>query len=398
MDGKPVSGTQGRHRRRRHGLKVEPRHGTTTLYITGTLRAAGTSIRVRRSTGLDLGTPGAWEAAEALRIKAEAELLDQAIYGRPPRVLFAAIAAHYIKDVEPGPADLRNLEELIAAFGRRPLADIGRADIEGFYRSRFINTKPQTRRRHENTLHALLGFAVRKGYLPTLPYWERTKVERSKGSGLMKRYLPGEGELLVDCAAPHLQPLFATLLVTGARVGQTIHLRKEHFTLLPARGRVYFPETKNGNAYSRPLHDYAVDILARWVRRRRDSYPEMFLTHKRTPFKRRVGCGGIVQHSFGTARDRCVRRLKTMGLHDRARVIAQATPHWFRHSFANTLRQDHRLDARAIAEAGMWESVSLVNDVYIGDVPAHVEEALKAMRFGQTVGRLPRPQAAKSQP
>ncbi len=396
MDREPVSGVKGRHCRGRYGLKVEARHGTKILYITGTVRIAGSSVRVRRSTGLNIDTPGAWDAAEALRIKAEAELLDQAVYGRPAPVLFAEVAGHYIKDIDPGPADLRNLQELVSAFGQRLVAEVSRRDIEDYYRCRFVNARPQTRRRHENTLHALLAFSVRKGYLPTLPYWERTKVKRSKGSGLVKRYLPGEGELLVECAAPHLQPLFATLLVTGARVGQTVHLRKEHFVLVPGRGRIHFPKTKNGNAYTRPLHDYAVNILAHWVAKRRDSHPEMFLTHKGTPFKRRVGRGGIIQHSFRRARDRCIERLRAMGLHDRARAIAQATPHWFRHNFANTLRQDHRLDARAIAEAGMWESVSLVNDVYIADVPAHVESAMKSMQFGRSAGKLQRTKAAGS--
>ncbi|WP_422366370.1 tyrosine-type recombinase/integrase [Pelagibius sp.] len=382
MDGKPVSGAKGGNRGRGHGLKVAVRLGTTKLHITGTLRVAGTSVRVRRSTGLDISSPQAWEAAEALRIKVEAELLDQAVYGRPPPVLLATIAAHYIKAVGPGPADLRNLNELLDAFGKRPVAEISRGDIEAYYRSRFADAKPQTQRRHENTMHALLTFATKKGHLPATPYWERTKVPHKKGDSVMKRYLPGEGELLVDCAAPHLRPLFATLLVTGARVGQTIHLKKEHFVLVPGRGRIHFPETKNGNAYTRPLHDYAVNMLTEWLEQRRDRFPEMFLTHRRTPFKPRIGGGGIIQHSFRTARDRCVARLQAMGLDDRARVIAQATPHWFRHSFANTLRQDHRLDARTIAEAGMWESVALVNDTYIADVPAHVEEAMKGMVFG----------------
>ncbi len=382
MDGNSVSGTKSGNHGRGHGLTIQRRPGTTKLYIIGTLRVAGTSVRVRRSTGLDSRADGAWEAAEALRIKVEAELLDQAVYGRPPPVLFAAIATHYIQAVEPGSADLRNLNELLAVFGKRPVAEISRKDIEGYYRTRFVAAKAQTQRRHENTLHALLTFATKKGYLPALTYWERTKVPRKKGGGVMKRYLPGEGELLVESAPPHLKPLFATLLVTGARVGQTIHLRKEHFVLVTGRGRVHFPETKNGNAYTRPLHDYAVDILVKWVEERRDAYPEMFLTHNQRPFLRRVGRGGIVQLGFQIARDRCVDRLNAMGLHDRARVIAQATPHWFRHNFANTLRQDYHLDARTIAEAGMWESVALVNETYIADVPGHVEEALRRVKFG----------------
>lgn len=51
------------------------------------------------------------------------------------------------------------------------------------------------------------------------------------------------------------------------------------------------------------------------------------------------------------------------------------------------LRQDYRLDARTIAEAGMWESVSLVNETYIADAPAHVEDALRSIAFGQELER-----------
>ncbi|WP_299393210.1 site-specific integrase [Pelagibius sp.] len=338
---------------------------------------------MRRSTGLDISAPKAWEAAEAIRIKVEAEILDQAVYGRPPPDLIATLAAHYIKAVDPGPADLRNLRELIDAFGKRPIIDISRKDIESFYRHRFAHAKPQTQRRHENTLHALLTFAVKKGYLPAMTYWERTKIPRKKGTGVVKRFLPGEAELLIDCARPHLQPLLATLLVTGARVAQTLYLQREHFVLVPGNGRVTFPKTKNGNAYSRPLHDYAVQILIEWVNSRRDPHPDMFLTYYRAPYTVQRGTGGQIRQGFLRARRACVRTLKAKALHDRARVISQATPHWFRHNFANTLRQDHGLDPRTIAEAGMWESVSLVNETYIADAPAHVEEAIKGMAFGK---------------
>ncbi len=397
MDGKPVSGPKSRHRGRGHGLKIEARRGTKTLYVTGTLRVAGTSVRVRRSTGLDSGTPGAWEIAEALRIKIEAELLDQAVFGRPAPVLFAAVATHYIQTVDPGPADLRNLDELIKAFGTRPVAEVTRKEIESYYHSRFSGRKPQTQRRHENTLRALLNFAVKKGHLPALPYWQRAEVPRKKGSGVMKRFLPGEAELLIDGAPPHLRPFFATLLVTGARVTQTLHLKREHFVLKLGCGLVHFPKTKNGNAYTRPLHDYAVGILADWVASRRDRHPEMFLTDRNQPYAVTPGRGGQVRRGFQRARERCVERLKAIGLHDRARIITETTPHWFRHNLANTLRQDHRLDARTIAEAGMWESVSLVNDTYIADVPAHVEEALKGLAFGQTRLGLQPQRKAKTQ-
>ena len=50
-----------------------------------------------------------------------------------------------------------------------------------------------------------------------------------------------------------------------------------------------------------------------------------------------------------------------------------------------------RVDAfgkRAVVVADMWESASLINETYIADAPAQVEEAMKQMKFERDIVTL----------
>jgi len=69
--------------------------------------------------------------------------------------------------------------------------------------------------------------------------------------------------------------------------------------------------------------------------------------------------------------------------------MAQATPHWLRHSFANNLRQVYGMDARDIAEAGMWEDVRNVNRTYIVSAPEIVEQQIRSLPLGRPLGSPP---------
>ncbi|CAN0457340.1 unnamed protein product, partial [Ectocarpus fasciculatus] len=138
--------------------------------------------------------------------------------------------------------------------------------------------------------------------LETIPYWNRVKYSRPRGGPVMKRFHPGEVELLVECAAPHLRPIIAVIYTTGARTWQTISLLREHVVLERGRGQVIFPKTKTGNSYIRPLHDYAVDQICIWLLRRRgDDYPELFLTQNRKPYIRNPKGGGYFWQGFREA-------------------------------------------------------------------------------------------------
>ncbi len=370
----------------RRGLKVKVRGGV--YHITGTIRVGKRSQRVRESTGIDRSAPGARELAESRRIRREVEILEALVHGRKPHVPFAAVAGDYLEKHDPGPADLRNISELLVAFGTLGVHEMGRADIETFYSRRFPGQAAATVRRHMASLRAVLGHGVKMEVLEFIPPWKRPEVPKRKSKSISKRFLPGEAELLIDCAAPHARPIMAVEYCTGTRTGAAIHLRKENFVLAFDRGRVVFPETKNGNAYSRPLHDYAVGVLLAWLETRNDHLPEMFLTDKGRPYVVRIGHGGHIEAAYNAARDRCVARLIEMGMEDRARVMAASTPHWFRHNFANRLRRDLGWDKKRIAEAGMWEEDQVVGDHYLGDESDIIEDGVRGLEFGKSLTQV----------
>ncbi|WP_299393206.1 site-specific integrase [Pelagibius sp.] len=373
------------------GLRVVQRSSSTKLYLSGTVRIGKKSIRIRESTGLEARQPGAWAAAEVLRIKREAEVLDRFVYKRLPDAPFADVAEEFLRVRQPVHTSVRMVREFIAAFGRVPIADLDRTELEGYFIRRCRHVQPTTRRRLEGLMAAVLNYAAKAGYLYASPYWPRIQVRNQERSAAMKRFYPGEVELLIDCAADQLKPMLAVLYATGARVGQVVHLKRTHFTFSGDFGRVFFPKTKNGHCYLRPLHPYAAGMMQDWFRRRRDIHPEAFLTERGRPYPHIEGRGGHIRHAFARAKRRCVRQMKALGYHERAMVIQEATPHWFRHNFANTLRQDLGLDAKAIALAGMWRNPAVVERFYISDVPIDLEAVVTALPLGQRLGSLPAP-------
>ena len=379
-----ISGPKKRPDRR--GLKVKVRGGV--YHLAGTIRVGRRSQRVRESTGIDRSAPGARDLAEARRIRREAEILEALVHGRKPPVPFAAVAGDYLEAHDPGPADLRNIGELLVAFGTMGVHEIDRPGIEHFYKRRFPGRAAATVRRHMASLRAVLGHGVKQGALEYVPQWTRPEVAKRKGKSISKRFLPGEAELLIDSAAPHVRPIMALEYCTGTRTGAAVHLLKENFVLAFGRGRVHFPETKNGNSYSRALHDYAVGVLLTWLETRDDDHPEMFLTDKGRPYVVRIGHGGHIEAAYNAARDRCVARLIEMDMDDRARVIAASTPHWFRHNFANRLRREKGWDSKMIAVAGMWEDEQVVGDHYLGDESDIIEEGVRSLEFGKSLTQV----------
>jgi integrase len=371
------------------------RKGSTKLYLCGTVRIGAKSQRIRESTGLDADQPGAAAAAETLRIKREAELLQRFVYKRLPDASFEDVAEEFLRVRDPDRGSVRMVREFIAAFGQVPIADLDRHELEAYFTKRCRHVQPATRKRLEGLLGALLAYAAKAGYLYAVPYWPRIRVRQNGTEAAMKRFYPGEVELLIDCAADHLKPLLAVLYATGARVGQVVHLQRAHFTFCGAHGRVFFPKTKNGHCYLRPLHPYAVEKLRQWLshHRRGDRYAEMFLNAHGRPYPALDGCGGHIRHAFAAARKRCVKQMRALGYHERALVMAQATPHWLRHNFANTLRQDLGLDAKAIALAGMWRNPAVVERYYIADVPVDLDEVVTNLPLGTRLGAIPADQA-----
>jgi integrase len=341
------------------------------------------SERVQFSTRLHNETPGAWEAAETIRLKKEKEVLDRVLYNRPPPRPMEELAADYLARHDYSYGVRSAAKEIARAFKGILVADLDRDRIEAHFNKRFPPHERGSRWRHEAVLHAMLALALRERSLYQIPYWNRVHYERPTGAPVLKQFQPGEVELLVECADYHLKPIIAVMYATGARLRQTMLLRREHVHLERGRGRVVFPTTKSSSSYMRPLHDYAVDQVCIWLLRRHDHHPQLFLTQVGKPYVGNAKIGGKLGRAFRMARERCAAELERRGYRERARVMAQATPNWLRPNFANTLRHVYGMDARGIADAGMWEDVANVERTYVTSAPEIIEHQIRNLPLGQ---------------
>src|SRR3546814_15439198 len=92
-----ASGHPKSHWRRRGGLHVILRAESPNLYIQGTVRVGERSERVGFSTRLHHELPGAWEAAETIRLKKDKEVLNRVLYNRPPPRPMEELVADYLE-------------------------------------------------------------------------------------------------------------------------------------------------------------------------------------------------------------------------------------------------------------------------------------------------------------
>ena len=396
MDGTAVSSPESGNHRRRHerasGLQVKERAGH--WHVHGTLRAAGRSIRVRQSTGLPADRPR--EEAEAIRVRIEADLLDQVVHGRPPRVAFAAAAVEWLKSADPRPTDIRNAKALGAHFGTMDLADITTAAIAGYARTRQAGLAPATVNRTLNTLRSILHFAQRLGWLEDVPHMERPKVKRRS----IDKWLDAEDlMLIIGCAAPHLQASLALMADTGCRVSEAIYLPISDLILAEDRARAIFRDTKNGDTYGAPIREWAAQLISAHLGNRTTG--PVFVTDKGEPYAdRKHQGGGQIKVGFRAAKRRARRTLllearrQPIGSQTRQRLVARArnvwaaTPHWLRHNLASHLLMNGE-SVRTVMEAGRWKTASLVLDTYGHLAPDHVRHAVDRLPFGTSLTHGP---------
>ncbi|MEH6474436.1 MAG: tyrosine-type recombinase/integrase [Sneathiella sp.] len=366
------------------------------LHIRGTVRVRGETFRPRRCLGLASDKEENWEKAREIARKTINEFQEKVIHGVQQSASFSYVAARYIKSwVNYKPADAANIEELLQGYPlpktrkrqrAEPLhavhlSNLTKRRIADWYDKRFPTQGAATIRRHQNTLAAILNYA-RDELDETVHGFTKKRIEKKSGRSLGKRFLPGEVERMIELAPEHARPLIATLYVTGARTEMAIHLKKtENFILVPGRGKIFFPDSKNGNAYIQPLHDFAVTHLLEWIEGRKDGHEEMFLTSNRKPYSVRQGYGGHIKTMFATAREALAKEIEADGDPERAAIIRTFTPKWFRHNFANALRAG-KSDLKDIMEAGMWKSPQVIMEHYMGEAPDRVSEQVRNLPFG----------------
>jgi integrase len=303
-------------------LKLHRKRGSPNWYVRGTVRGLLVDESTRTSDRA---------AAEAIRIKREAECLQTSIFGRKATVSFLQAAVEYMDNE----GERRYVGPLLAHFGTTPLASIDQAAIDRAAKILCPKAAPSTVNRQIHTpISAILKYAADRGWC------EYRRVKRPTQPKGRTRWLTlAEADRLIEACSDHLRPLVIFLFYTGARLSEALYLdwRQVDF----ARGQVQFLETKNGDPRGVPLHARVLAELQALKHRQ----GEVFRRPDGKPYARKIDGGGQIKTAFKAA---C-----------RRAGISDFTPHGCRHTWATWHYAEHR-DLVALEQLGGWSDHRMV--------------------------------------
>lgn len=394
--------TRKRAGRRARGIQVADRDGY--WHVTGSVRVAGRSIRLRKGLGFP-ATAATYDAAwaEARRLETEIEDEISGTRSRGDAVALAADAYLAFPRGRPlGATAVRIVKEIAARFVLRRLNEIAPEEWKTWVDVRHAGNASDSRERFLNTVCAFQAFAVAHHGLAKTVAFARDKKARNPRRRKRRRVddlRPDLIALLFESAHITLRAQMAAEWSTGARVSSVLYgARICDVILAPGRETIIFRDTKNGTDVTAALHPSAAAILreyAAWRGALHDREAPFFLTFRRKPYRDngRAG-GGQNKTGFNAAKRRARRRLLDdafrrarelrggwrkealavlLEAREDARLLRRVTQHWFRHLLATRMRHD----LRAGMEQGGWlDERSIMG--YIHDVPAARRAAVAA--------------------
>ncbi len=322
-------------------------------YLRGTIRGQ----TVFETTGTDDR-----EAAEAIRVKREHEVLQRSVFGTGATVSFIEAAVSYLD--EGGEARFLGKYDgntgkwslLISHFNSTPMAKIGQAEVDEAAKKIYPRAAPATLKRQVYVpMAAVLNHAANKKWIAA-PRLKHPRVPPSSTKYSTPERL---GRLLPHCS-PKLRRLVIFLTYTGARISEALRLDWDRDVALSRRTATLY-RTKNGKTRTVHLPDPVLVALAEVPAAERQG--QVFEWHARHAV-------------YGPLRRAC----KKAG-------VEYLPPHQQgRHTFASWLRIYSKRDLRGLMADGGWDSVQSVMRY------AHLDVGETA----QAVERLPAVQNACS--
>lgn len=299
-------------------LKLVRRVGRPCWYLRGTVRGEP----VFETTGIPLEDR---QRADALRIRREAQILDEAIHGTRASRTFEQAAVEYLEAVQPAAtqriaiAGHENKDGslrpcLVTDFGRTLLSAIDQEMVDRVIRRRYPAGPPATIQRNLLTpLVAVLRYGAKRKWCDE-PKLQRPKVRRARRAAMSVEQFAA----VYATAAKHLKPLLVFMAYTGARPSEATELEWSDVDLA-ARWAI-IDRTKSDEPRGVPLNREVIVELANLKHRE----GPVFLTNRRAPYRdtdRKEG--GQFKTGFRLACERA--------------GVAGFTPHMLRHTCSTWL-------------------------------------------------------------
>jgi len=341
-------------------LKLVRRGENPTYYLRGTVRG----IRVFETAGTDNR-----EAAEAIRIHREAEVLNRSVFGADATVTFAEAAASYLENG--GEATFLGRENpntgkwsgLIGYFMNTALRKIGQVQADEAARKLYPQTAASTRKRQAYApLIAVLNHAAARGWTHP-PRIKGPKVKEKPAKWATPAYV----ETLLPHCAPRLRLFVVVSVYTGARLAEVLRLHWDRDIDLGNR-QMTFRRTKNGKMRTAHIPDPLLTELSRVPEdaRHGDVFAWSHKSHVRRPL---------------------------MNACKRAK-LEYLTPHQLgRHTYATWLRIYAKRDLKGLQVDGGWDSIASVAryaHVVPGETAVAVDKLPSVVASAEDVAKSPK--------
>lgn len=333
-------------------LKLTRRNGTGNYYMRGTV--AGN--RIYSSTGTSNR-----EAAEAIRIRTEAQALERASLGRRASATFAEAALNYIN----AGGERRFLPPILRHFGAgTKLAEIDNSAINRAATAIYPTAQPATINRQLITpISAIMAMAAEDGLCYPV------KLRRRRVTAQKTRWLtPEEFEVFAAHMGPHLTQIIGFMIGTGARVSETLNLQAS--TLYLSTRQALLERTKNGRARMVRFPARSLDMI---TGRELPKLGRVFTDNHGRPYETgRIAASGkrdgaSIKTAFNRARDKA-------GLASEGQD--KVTPHTIRHTWATWHYAQNR-DFGELLDLGGWADADTAN-IYRKIAPDDLAQRLLA--------------------
>lgn len=250
------------------------------------------------------------EVAEAIRIKREAGLVSDAVYGPKATRDFSDAVTSYLD----AGGDMRFIgtptSGLLGYFYDKPLKDIQQNDLDEAARTLYPTAQPETRNRQCYTpFVAVWNHAVRNGWAD-VRQWARPK--KTKGTNVVRLTKRRAGTFPVEyehaakfvaAMSPAPAMLLTALFYTGMRPIEIFALEASEVDV--DRRWITLTKTKTGEPRGVPMHDLLAPLFASLLKRNALAQDgRLFRTPRHAPYPPVDDGGGGLKTAINGARRR----------------------------------------------------------------------------------------------